>query len=254
MESVFKSLGDLSAKEWAHGIFWAFFILIGTAVVSHIAVKALRHFLQKDSTPLPSSSIFVNIARAIIWVAGLSIILDSCFGIRADAIITALGVGGIALSLGMQDTISNLIGGIQMSIMGIVKPGDNIEVGAEAGVVQDVTWRHTTIKNRVGELVIIPNSIISKTSLVHLAPATSVCVLFAVTNDRRSMDEVADALAHKAKEAASRVSPVTTDPRVLFTEITEYGFKGKILLRIADADQVNPAVDAIVRAIAAETR
>ena len=47
MESVFNSLGDLSAKEWAHGIFWAFFILIGTAVVSHIAVKALRHFLQK---------------------------------------------------------------------------------------------------------------------------------------------------------------------------------------------------------------
>lgn len=254
MGNVFKSLADLSAQEWASGVFWAFVIIVATSIVTHILTKALRHFLQKDSTPLPSSSIFVNIGRAIIWIIGGSIILDTCFGIRADALITALGVGGIAVSLGFQDTLSNLIGGIQVSIMGIVKPGDNIDVGGDAGVVQDVTWRHTTIKNRVGETVIIPNSIISKNSLVHLPPATSVCVLFAVTNDQRSMDEVANTLANLAKEAAAKVSPVITEPRVLFTEITEYGFKGKILLGIAEADKVNPAIDAIVRAIAPETR
>lgn len=254
MQSVFKNLSDLSAQEWAHGVFWALVIVAATSVVTHVLTKALTHFLQHDSTPLPSSSIFINIGRAIIWIIGGSIILDTCFGIRADALITALGVGGIAVSLGFQDTLSNLIGGIQVSIMGIVKPGDNIEVGGDAGVVQDVTWRHTTIKNRVGETVIIPNSIISKNSLVHLPPATSVCVLFAVTNDQRSMDEVAQTLASLAKDAAMKVSPVTAEPRVLFTEITEYGFKGKILLGIAEADKVNPAVDAIVRAIAPETR
>ena len=78
-----------------------------------------------------------------------SIILDACFNIDASALITALGVGGIAVSLGFQDTLSNLIGGLQMTFMGIIKPGDNIEVGSEKGVVQDITWRHTTIKDNL---------------------------------------------------------------------------------------------------------
>ena len=42
----------------------------------------------------------------------------------------ALGIGGIAISLGFQDTLSNLIGGLQVSLLRIIKPGDNIEVGS----------------------------------------------------------------------------------------------------------------------------
>ena len=254
MEDVFKGLADLTAQEWAQGAIGGFAILFATAFAAHLMTKVLRHFLEDESTPLPSSSIFINIGRAIVWIIGGSIVLDVCFGIRTDALIAALGVGGIAISLGFQDTLSNLIGGVQVSIMGIVKPGDNIEVGGDAGVVQDVTWRHTTITNRIGETVIIPNSIISKNSLIHLPPATSLCVYFAVTSDQRSMDEVAQNLAKLANGAAARVSPVISESRVLFTEITEYGFKGKILLSIAEADKANPAIDAIVRAIAPETR
>ena len=126
--------------------------------------------LDRDSNPLPSSSIIVNIARGVIWATGASIILDACFGVNANALVAALGVGGIAVSLGFQDTLSNLIGGLQVTFMGIVTPGDNIEVGAERGVVQDVTWRHTTIRDAMGQTVIIPNSIISKTASCICCP------------------------------------------------------------------------------------
>ena len=63
-------------------------------------------------------------------------------------------------SLGFQDTLSNLIGGLQVSLLRIIKPGDNIEVGSATGVVKDITWRHTTIRNGAGEEVLL--------SLIHI--------------------------------------------------------------------------------------
>lgn len=160
-------------------VLWAIALVVATAIVARIASRALRHFLDRDSNPLPSSSIIINIARGVIWATGASIILDACFGVNANALVAALGVGGIAVSLGFQDTLSNLIGGLQVTFMGIVKPGDNIEVGAERGV-----------------------------------------------------------------------SPVIDGPRVLFSEISELGIKGKIVFQVEDAGKTGAAADAVVRAIA----
>lgn len=254
MDSLASQLIGILSQEWVHDIFWTVVLATVTFGVSHIAVKGLRALLNRDSNPLPSSSIIVNIARAVIWIIGGSIILDSCFGINPNALITALGVGGIAISLGFQDTLSNLIGGIQVTFMGIVRPGDNIDVGGDAGVVEDVSWRHTTITNGRGERVIIPNSIISKTALVHLPPVNQIAIPFAVTDDSRPMDDVADELARVSKAAAESISPITQDPKVFFAEVTEYGFRGKIIMRIEDSSKTGLAIDAVVRAIAPLTR
>lgn len=254
MDALISQIIEIASQEWVRDIFWTVVLAAVTFAVSHVVVKGLRALLNRDSNPLPSSSIIVNIARAVIWIIGGSIILDSCFGINPNALITALGVGGIAISLGFQDTLSNLIGGIQVTFMGIVRPGDNIDVGGDAGVVEDVGWRHTTITNNRGERVIIPNSIISKTALVHLPPVNQIAIPFAVTDDSRSMDDVADELARVSKAAAEDVSPVIQDPKVLFAEITEYGFRGKIIMRIEDSSKTGLAIDAVVRAIAPLTR
>ena len=238
-------------------IFWTIVLGAATIAVSRVAARALRHLLNKDSNPLPSSSIIVNIVRAVIWAVGASIILDSVYGQNSNAIITALGVGGIAVSLGFQDTLSNLIGGLQMAFMGIIKPGDNIQVDAEIGVVQDISWRHTTIKDPLGQTVVIPNSVISKTALVHLLPASRVSVPFAIpryrsdgTETSTSIDALSDALIALARDAAQGVSPVVDGPSVFFSEITELGIKGKVILQIEDPAQVSKAADAVVRAIA----
>ena len=144
--------------------------------------------------------------------------------------------------------------------MGIVKPGDNIEVGAESGVVQDVSWRHTTIRDVLGQTVIIPNSIISKTALVHLLPASRVVVPFAVPHAAGDdgaaatcdTDQIATRIGSLALAAASSICPVVDGPRVLFSEITEFGIKGKIIFVLEDASKTSLAADAVVRAIARE--
>ena len=253
-------------------VFWSAVLIIATAAVAKLATKAVSHVLHHDSNPLPTSSIIINIIRALIWIVGGSIVLDSCFGVDTSSLITALGVGGIAVSLGFQDTLSNLIGGLQMTFMGIVKPGDNIEVGTERGVVQDVTWRHTTIKDSLGQTVIIPNSIISKTALVHLLPANRVSVPFAIPRRKTALvegeiaegtaatgeadgelvdiDELTAEIIAEAQAAASEISPIIGESKVFFSEISELGIKGKVILTVEDASKTGDATDAVVRAVA----
>ncbi|MDM8246549.1 mechanosensitive ion channel [Collinsella tanakaei] len=256
MDDIAAAIIAFLQHPWVHRAFWTVVLGAATIIASRLAAKALRHLLNSDSNPLPTTSIIVNIVRAAIWAVGASIILDSVYGQNSNAIITALGVGGIAISLGFQDTLSNLIGGLQMTFMGIIKPGDNIEVGSEKGVVQDITWRHTTIRDSLGQTIVVPNSVISTTSVVHLLPANRVAVPFAVprykndANENLSMDELADALIDIARVAASGVSPVTDGPKVFFSEITELGIKGTIVMQIEDATKTSLAADGVVRAIA----
>lgn len=238
-------------------IFWTIVLGAATIAVSRVTTRALRHLLNKDRNPLPSSSIIVNIVRATIWAVGASIILDSVYNQNSNAIITALGVGGIAVSLGFQDTLSNLIGGLQMAFMGIIKPGDNIQVDSQIGVVQDISWRHTTIRDPLGQTVVIPNSVISKTALVHLLPANRVVVPFAIpryrddgTDISTSLDALSDRIIGISCDAAGSVSPVIGEPSIFFSEITELGIKGKVIIQVEDVPLVAKAADAVVRAIA----
>jgi len=210
--------------------------------------------LSHDNSPLPSSSIFINISRVVIWFIGLSIILENRTDIDLSNAITALGIGGIAISLGFQDTLSNLISGLQLSIMGIVEPGDNIAVGSDRGVVTDVTWRHTIIRDFSGNEIVIPNSVINKGTLIKLPPLSKIVVPISVTTEGHDMDDVARAIEKASDAAAETITPVISPSVVLFTAITEFGFAANVIVYVADGMQVNAGKDAIVRAAALITR
>lgn len=254
MEQFEQHIEALIRNDWVSTAVAVVIMVVATALLARFVTRFLRHVLQMDGTHLPSSSIFVNIGRAAIWILGICIILSTCFNIDVSAAIAALGIGGIAVSLGFQDTISNLIGGLQVSLMRIVKPGDNIEVGSVSGVVKDVTWRHTTITNAKGQEIIVPNSIINKTALIHLPPANQVSVPFVVATDGADLDAVARAIEGAATEAACEVGTLTKKPEVSFSEIVDAGFKGAVVFRMADSRDGMKAVDAVLRAIASLTR
>ena len=239
-------------QQWVHNLIWAGILVIAISVIDKIVSKTIRHLLSRDDNPLPSSSIFINITRAIVWLIGGSFILDNCFGINANALITALGVGGIAISLGFQDTLSNLIGGVQVTFMGIIKPGDNIEVGGISGVVQDITWRHTTIKDACGQLIVIPNSNISKNTLVHLLPFGRVTVPITIrdTSKWATLDDLSSTLVDATKTAVSPISELVQEPKVSLNEVGDYGIRGTIIFTVSDDSTTFAVTDACVRAIA----
>ena len=245
MEQLQNYIDAIVRTDWVTTAISAVVILAITAVVARLTRRFLGRVLAiNEERDLPSSSIFINIARGAVWITGVCIMLSTCFRVDVSAAITALGIGGIAISLGFQDTLSNLIGGLQVSLLRIIKPGDNIEVGSSTGVVKDITWRHTTIRNGAGEEVLIPNSIISKTALTHLPPTNQVSLAIVVTTEGQHLDEVAEA----------GIGKVVKQPKLTFSEITAQGYAGSISFSMADSRTTGRATDAVLRAVAPLTR
>lgn len=249
-EGLHDFIQGIIGVEWLSTLITVALAVTFTAVLAHLVTKLLRRVLSHDSSPLPSSSIFINIARVVVWCVGASVVLSSCFNVDVSAAVTALGIGGIAISLGFQDTLANLIGGLQVSITGLVEPGDHIDVGGQRGVVRDVTWRHTTIENAVGEHIVVPNSVINKTALVKLRPVSVIVVPVVVTAAGENLARIAFDMEQAADAAAAQACEVEKAARVLFAEVTDYGYRGTLTLTIADASQAASAKDAVLRAIA----
>lgn len=147
-------------------------ILIVTTLTAHGVSRLIRKLLHAEKDLLPAYSIFVNIGRVAVWVIGICVILASCFNVNVGAAVTALGVGGIAVSLGFQSTLSNLISGLQIAISKLIVPGDRVKISGHEGTVTDMTWWNTTIETAQGNKVIVPNSVINTTALVKMAPET----------------------------------------------------------------------------------
>ena len=230
----------------------ALVIVVVTAVLAHILTKFIRRVMNYEGSLLPANSLFLNIVRTLVWALGLSFMLSICFDVNVSALVTALGVGGIAISLGMQDTISNVIGGVNVSISGVVKPGDHIRLDSSGlqGVVHDVTLRQTVIEDRAGNQIIVPNAVINTSLITKLQSTTHVVIPVVVRAEDDRLTVVAHHMEKAVHAAVSRVSKVKKAPSAAFSEVTEYGYRGSMVFDIADADKVPAAVDAAVRAMA----
>jgi small-conductance mechanosensitive channel len=130
-------------------------ILSVTWAAARFTVRALRTGASDGA--LPSVSLIANVAAAGIYFLGALVVLER-LGISVTPIITALGVGGLAVALALQDTLSNLFAGVRILAAGKLRPGDfvRLESGQE-GYVQDITWAQTTILQQPNNLVIVPN-------------------------------------------------------------------------------------------------
>ena len=133
-------------------------ILSVTIVIAKMTAGFVNIYLQRDDVPLPSTSIFSNLTKLVVFLVGIMVILQS-LGISITPILTALGVGGLAAALALQPTLANLFSGLQIIAAKQLHPGDYVKLDSgEEGYVTDVTWRNTTIKAIQNNMIIVPNS------------------------------------------------------------------------------------------------
>ncbi len=137
------------------------FLLI--ASLTAVGAKMAREFVRvygarAQQGALPVTSLTQNVAQLVVVIVGILILLNS-LGISITPLLTALGVGGLAVALGLQDTLANFFAGVYVSLAGNVRLGDYIKLNSgEEGYVTDISWRSTIIKALSNNLVIIPNS------------------------------------------------------------------------------------------------
>ncbi len=240
---------ELINSELLADVIIAIIILIITTCISHALTSLLRRLLRREDSPLPQSTIFINIGRVCVWGVGLSVMLATCFGIDVSGIITALGVGGIAISLGMKDTISNLIGGLQMSLMKTVQPGDHVEIGGKRGVVSDISWRHMTVETSNGQTIIIPNSTITNGTIIKLPPIGKIVVPFNLLKSCPDVDATVAKIEADVRAALSEKYTLQADPKVNLNSVDENAYSGSLTVCV-NFDELEYADTATIKNIA----
>jgi small-conductance mechanosensitive channel len=129
-----------------------------TWVVARVVAGTIQIRSKKDGSEIPSTSILGNIIKVILYCLGFILILQN-FGIAIAPLVTALGVGGLAVALALQPTLSNLFSGLQIIASGKINIGDFVQLeNGKNGFVRDITWRNTTIETGQNNIIIVPNS------------------------------------------------------------------------------------------------
>jgi small-conductance mechanosensitive channel len=142
-------------------------VLSVTVFFARLAGSLIRAYLQQDNVTAPSGTIFVNLARIAIWAVGLTFVLGA-LGVQIGPLLASLGVVGIAVSLGLQDTLTNFFAGLQIALSRQFVPGQYIRLATlQEGTVTDITWRNTTLLGPGNDLIIVPNSVIATTLITN---------------------------------------------------------------------------------------
>lgn len=147
--------------RWFENGLMVFFVFSITWIVANV-LSGMAKVRNGDGDKVASSSSIVgNIIKVIVYCVGILVILQS-LGISITPVLTALGVGGLAVALALQDTLSNLFAGIQIISTRKINPGDYIKLDSgQEGFVEDISWRYTSLKSADNNMIIIPNSKLS---------------------------------------------------------------------------------------------
>jgi small-conductance mechanosensitive channel len=137
---------------------FALWIVSLTLMSMRIARNLIRFYGSQVAGALPVATLTQNLAQIAVVILGVLILLGH-FKFSITPMLTALGVGGLAVALAMQDTLSNLFGGFYVAVAGQVRLGDYIKLNTgEEGYVTDIGWRSTTIRSLGNSLIIVPNA------------------------------------------------------------------------------------------------
>jgi small-conductance mechanosensitive channel len=138
-----------------------------TLAAANLAGKLFNHYFQKSNIPIPTTGLVTGLLQGIFWAVGLILFLNF-LGIPITPLITALGVGGLAMALALQDTLANFFAGIHVMVEKSIRVGDFIKLeSGQEGVVEDITWRTTRVRMLSNNMVIIPNLVLSKSIVTN---------------------------------------------------------------------------------------
>jgi small-conductance mechanosensitive channel len=144
--------------DWGAKTLFVLWIVSLTMMCMRIARDSIRFYGSQVAGAMLVATLTQNLAQIAVVILGALVLLDH-FKVSITPMLTALGVGGLAVALAMQDTLSNLFGGFYVAVAGQVRLADYIKLNTgEEGYVTDIGWRSTTIRSLGNSMIIVPNA------------------------------------------------------------------------------------------------
>ena len=157
-----------TSERMPAGLVRIFSYILFTVIVfslTRVCERTLSGFIRmkfSGSSDMTQSTLLDTIFRVAIYASGALIILQY-YGISIAPIITAMGVGGMAVAFGVRETLENIFSGLQIIISKQLRVNDYIKLSTgDEGRVTDINWRYITIMPpSESNVVVIPNKVIA---------------------------------------------------------------------------------------------
>jgi len=209
-------------------------------------VRVIAIYGERNEMAFAVAGLSRTLTRVVILSLGALILLHH-FSISITPLLTALGVGGLAVALALQDTLANFFPGVHILVEAPVGLGDFIRLSSgEEGVVTDIGWRTTRLRTNGNNMVVVPNQKITSGILTNFSvPDRRVVAEISVL---AALDADAHQVAECAIEAAVETEGVLADPAptVWFDPgITPTHMQFKLLIHVHSQSDKGPVQSSV---------
>ena len=194
----------------------AVIIAVAGILVIRIVMKIITKTLEKSKLEKAAHTLILTLARTVLYVL-LGLIIASSVGIDVTGIVALASVVTLAVSLSLQNMLSNIVGGFTLLYTHPFSSGDYVEIAGEAGTVSEIGMTYTKLTTPDNKVIYIPNNAVVSADIVN----------YTVTGTRRldinlevsygvSTDTVLEIMEKAAEQPA-----VLADPAAVFA-VKEY--------------------------------
>jgi small-conductance mechanosensitive channel len=225
-------------REILNMVFTVIIAITITSTLASLVKNMITTYFKSVFKVYATTSLLANILVILIYIIGFLVILQ-IFNVSILPVLTAFGVGGLAIALAMQDTLSNIFSGVHIVLSRKVRPGDFIELDTgEKGFVTDITWRNTTVRSIRNNMVIVPNSKMASviiTNYYQPVKETSLKIPVAVSYSS-DLDHVEKVTISVAKKVQKKMEKQIKDfePFIRYREFGDFSINFVTILRAVE--------------------
>ena len=197
------------------------FVAVVAAVLCLLVIKILLKLADRALRRVHLEDTLKRLVRgglkAVLLFVGIIVVL-SCLGVPVTSLIALLSVIGLAVSLAVQNFLSNVAGGLQLLMSKPFKAGDYVQAGDCSGTVQEVGLFYTKLNTVDNKLIQLPNSTIVSQNIINYSSEDRRQVEIRVTASYDAPGE----LVRGVLERLVREHPLTYDDPAPLVHISAY--------------------------------
>ena len=200
------------------GIFTAILSLVVCLLLKKVVLKLVTKALSRTKLDSSLVTITLKVLSTVLWVV-IILVLCEALGVKVTSLLALFSVVGLAFSLALQDSLSNLASGIMLLAGHPFKVGDYVEAGGQEGTVKNIGIIHTLLATPDNKLIYVPNSAISSSKIVNYSTEATRRLDIAVS---ASYDAPTATVRKALLEVANAHELVLRDPAPVVL-LSEYG-------------------------------
>ena len=212
-------------KSWLNSL-WGFatgralpaiiIVVVGVLAI-RIIMKIVNKTMEKSKVEKTAYNLLRTLFRTVLYVL-LGLIAASCIGIDVSGIVALASVLTLAISLSVQDLLTNLISGFTLLHTKPFVADDFVEVAGQSGTVKEIGLTYTKLVTPDNKIISIPNSSVVSAEIVNYTVTGTRRVDIAISASYNASSEN----VLKALYEAAKVPGVMTDPAP-FAAVSKYG-------------------------------